>query len=278
MNVDLVLVITNFNKDKFKEELLKFVFKSIDQNLSWINHIYIVTKSIDDLPIWLDLTKISILTYDFLIDYTSLSEVLDKIEPFIATVNEISSNYIVLYDTTFILQPLKKEDFFDSTSNKPIYNSSMYLTKETSPRLTKITNGYLKFNNKVELPCLIKRPFYGVVPTNKNLWRELLDKMPELYSSNSYSSEIIFEYGKKHNKIKLRNKPWSEGLFHYNPGWAGIINYDLLNNSYRIIMSITNELTSYRHMPIQFGPQTRKLILEGLEYRLGKKSSIYELK
>jgi hypothetical protein len=172
MKVDLVLLATNEieNQEEFKNELLKYIFKSIDTNLSWINHIYYLIEEDTKIPYGLNLDNVT------LVPKQSLSSDLPKelvenidFEFLLIQLLELSNSFIIMKDNAFITNKLNLEDFFDLETEQPIYSTTLITSKEPFKRVQEIVSNYTKIFPDKKIPPMVKKIIYGVQPCTKEL-------------------------------------------------------------------------------------------------------------
>ena len=99
---------------------LRYSLRSVAKNMSWINHIYIVTNG--QKPLWLDENndKITIVTHDEIAPKDSLPLFNSTaIELLIANIPNLSEHFIYSNDDFFVYRPLTPNFFFDN-KGKPI--------------------------------------------------------------------------------------------------------------------------------------------------------------
>ena len=104
-----------FNND---DTLLKYVFRSIDKWMNFIGVLHVIVRSDDDIPKWLDTSKVNIIYHS---DYIP--------EKFLPTFNSctiecflsgllLSENFIYINDDMIALSKLSETDFF--VDNNPV--------------------------------------------------------------------------------------------------------------------------------------------------------------
>ena len=277
MKVDLVLLATNEveNQEQFKSNLLKYIFKSIDTNLDWINHVYYIINDDTNILCGLNLNKITLVPRQSLVSDLP-KEIVDNIdfEFLLIQLLELSNDFIVMKDNTFITNPLSLEDFFDPLTEKPIYSTTLITSKEPFKRVQEIVSNYTIIFSEKHVPPMIKKITYGVQPFSKELLSKTIWEVFKGKYDQKITTEAAYYFGIQKNLVK-ESYNIEEGLFSYSSAWAGIIKYDLINNKKRQILSITNEL-NYSYNLIQSLHKTAyKWILEGLESRFGDQNSSY---
>ena len=109
----------NNNNIRFRDgDNLKYWFRMIEKNADWVNNIFFITWG--HIPDWLDTTnsKLKIVKHSdyipkqYLPTYNS-----NVIELNLFRIKELSENFVLFNDDTFIIEKTKQEDFFKK--NKP---------------------------------------------------------------------------------------------------------------------------------------------------------------
>ena len=277
--IDLVIIGTDWVKSNYKDSLTKFMLRGVAKNLPWINQIFLVLPNLESVPAGLNLSKFKILFYEDLIP----QDVLDKvskhnIELFVPNIVELSEHYLIMRDTTFILTPLQADQFFDFNNDKLKISTTPCLTKENFPRNIKINKSFLYNNSDMNLPAILYRPNFVLISVKQSFWLQFINEnfMNIQNNFDEYSQEILFYYLKK-NKAIISTRDISEGLFEHHSLWAGIIKYDLINNSERKIITLSTDFTYYENKNYQLHPTAEEWIIEGLKFRLGTIPCKYEL-
>ena len=277
--VDIIIIGTDWTKSNYKNELNKFMLRGIAKNLPWINQIFLILPNLECIPAGLNLSEFKILFYEDIVPQDMLDKVSKhNIELFVPNIMELSENYLIMRDTTFILEPLQADQFFDFTNNKLKISTTPCLTKENFPRNIKINKSFLYNNSDMNLPAILERPNFGLVSGKKSLWLQFINEnfMNIQKNFDEYSQEILFYYLKK-NKAIISTRDISEGLCEHHSLWAGIIKYDLINNSERKIITLSTDFTYYENKNYQLHPTAEEWIIEGLKFRLGAIPCKYEL-
>ena len=277
--VDLIIIGTNQIRSDYTDKLTKFMLRGVAKNLPWINQIFLILPSLESVPTGLNLSEFKILFYEDIVPQDILDKVSKhNIELFVPNIVELSENYLIMRDTTFILEPLQADQFFDFTNNKLKISTTPCLTKENFPRNIKINKSFLYNNSNMNLPAILERPNFGLVSGKKSLWLQFINEnfMSIQKNFDEYSQEILFYYLKK-NKAIISTRDISECLFEHHSLWAGIIKYDLINNSERKIVTLSTDFTYYANKNYQLHPTAEEWIIDGLKFRLGTANCKYEL-
>lgn len=94
--------------------LLKYIFRSIDEYLPWLNNVYLIVESESQVPSWIDKDKVNIVYHKDIIPnnllplYNSAS-----IELFIKNIPGLSEYFIYSNDDMFFMKKCDESNFFD---------------------------------------------------------------------------------------------------------------------------------------------------------------------
>lgn len=105
-------------KARFRDfgDLVRFTFRSIAKNMTWINNIFFIVQSESQIPEWLDRSKVKIIYHDqfiparYLPTYNSTA-----IEMFLWNIPELNEHFIYGNDDLFALNPCNESDFYSNT-------------------------------------------------------------------------------------------------------------------------------------------------------------------
>lgn len=96
----------------YNDEMLKFMFRSIDKYMNWIGVLHVIVRSDEDIPEWLDRSKVNIIYHSDYIPKQFLPTFNSgTIESFMSNLL-LSENYIYSNDDMIVLNDLKSTDFF----------------------------------------------------------------------------------------------------------------------------------------------------------------------
>lgn len=163
------LSVKDFNGERFRDwGTLKYLFRSIDQYLPWINQIFLVTDN--QTPDWLDINNAHVQVIDH-------HEIIEK--QFLPTFNSnailmniykipgLSEHFMVIEDDMLFTRPSRPEDFFvsgqprDFLIESPIspHEDFAYILMNTVMLINR------KFNKREVLKQLLSKylnPHYGI--------------------------------------------------------------------------------------------------------------------
>ena len=167
------------SEERYRDwELLKYVFRGIEQNLPWIRKVHFVTWG--HLPEWLntDFEKINIVNHkDYIPEKYLPTFSANPIELNIHRINNLSEKFIYINDDLFFMDKMSSEDFFQK--GLPCSQAGLCLLNESN----NVFNGILFENKKV-----INRNFNSKTIIRKNLWMFINHK----YGIKSISKRCFF--------------------------------------------------------------------------------------
>ena len=137
-----VAAINGNNRFRPNAELFKYFFRCIDQNLPWINNIYLLVQSDSQVPSWLDTNRVKVIKHyqfipgEFLPTFNSCT-----IEMFLWNIPGLSERFLYVNDDFFVLNKTKPENWFGE-------------------------NGKVKFNYRFDLNFRPKEIYYSQLRSN----------------------------------------------------------------------------------------------------------------
>lgn len=183
--------------------LLKYKLRSIEQNMPWINSIYMVVMQESQIPDWLDTTKVNIIYHKDIIPNEFLPVFNTfAISLFIHNIPGLSEQFIFGCDDYYITTPTTPDMFFKN--NTPIIN----LIKSNSDKgvVNSVTSAAYKntfnllFNDNDSVNSLIDdlsgnymyKCTHHVKPMLKTVNKYVMEK----YKADIYKSITKFRNGK----------------------------------------------------------------------------------
>ena len=170
--------------------LLKYVFRSIDKNLNWIDRVVLILSSESQIPSWLDTSKVKIIYHRDFIPKKYLPVFnSNTIEAFLPLISDLDDQIIYGNDDMFFLNPCFKEDFFKK--NKPVVSFHHKNRIESFfdlivKRCSKLEQSHFK---KIKLPENI---FVKPIHFTSSWKKETLEKVYELDQKNIKKSITTF--------------------------------------------------------------------------------------
>lgn len=170
------LSVKDFSGERFRDwGILKYLFRSIDQYLPWVNQVYLVTDN--QIPNWLDLNNSHVQVIDH-------HEIID--DQFLPTFNSnailmnaykipnLSEHFMIIEDDMLFTRPAKPKDFFVNGQPRDFLIESPISPNEDF--------AYILMNTMM----LINRKFDK---------RQVLKKLRNKYLSPRYGIEIVRSLG-----------------------------------------------------------------------------------
>ena len=172
---------------------LKYLLRSIETNIPWINKVFIIVCSESQIPEWLDTSnpKLEIVLHkDYIPEQFLPTFNANTIETFLHRIKNLSEHFIYGNDDFFFLKPLEREDFFKD--GKMVMNLTKNVTK----------HGYLyedQWDNCCRIgmreyggydSCYHYNTDHGFTPMRKSTLQHLFDMYgDELYKTMSPTRE-----------------------------------------------------------------------------------------
>lgn len=128
--------------ERFRDNgMLKYLFRSLEKHLPWINKVYMIVMSKSQVPEWLNLEYVDIITHDEFIPKEFLPTFNSStIEMFLPLLPRVSNNFIYSNDDLITFKDLSPDYFFKY--DKPTYNINIRNFKKTAPGDTLRRNAY----------------------------------------------------------------------------------------------------------------------------------------
>lgn len=93
--------------------MLKYVFRSIEKNCSWINKVHMIVQSESQIPEWINREQINIVYHkDFIPEEYLPTFNSSVIEMFLQNIEDLSEYFIYGNDDMFFTSPINVNDFF----------------------------------------------------------------------------------------------------------------------------------------------------------------------
>lgn len=100
-------------------DLLKYVFRSIEKNLSFIDKVHLIVMSDSQVPKWLDRNSVHIIYHkDYIPEEYLPTFNSNTLETFMGNLPGVSERFIYGNDDMFITSPCTEGDFFDGQTTK----------------------------------------------------------------------------------------------------------------------------------------------------------------
>lgn len=196
-------------------DILKYVLRSIDLYLPWINNIHLLVMMDSQVPEWVNREKVHVVYHkDFIPE--SLLPVFNStaIEMFLWNIPELSEQFIYINDDMMFNQTLEPNDFFSDDKMCYVLNHAIYKNFDllnaayiggfiNSAKLAAYgTNVKYHTYQKVCLPAHFSSPFYK--SKMQNAYKE--NELAILASISKLREEKNLNYYMKHLEVMLKNQ------------------------------------------------------------------------
>lgn len=107
--------------ERFRDDynFLKYHLRGIEKNLPWIHKVYLVVSNEEQVPDWINQTKIKVITHSQIIPEKYLPTFNScTIEMFLHNIPDLEEEFIYANDDTYPINPCSPEDFFQN--GKPL--------------------------------------------------------------------------------------------------------------------------------------------------------------
>ena len=159
----------DFSGERFRDwEILKYLFRSIDRYLPWINRIYLVTDN--QVPTWLDtenshvqvIDHREIIDHRFLPTFNSNAILMNAYK-----IPNLSEHFMIIEDDMLFTRPAKPEDFFVNGQPRDFLIESPISPNENFAYI--LMNTMMLINRKFDKRQVLKKlrnkyfnPHYGI--------------------------------------------------------------------------------------------------------------------
>lgn len=177
-------------------DILKYWFRAVEQNCSWINKIFLVVQNENHIPKWIDKSnpKLRIVFHNEFIPKELLPTFnAMTIGMYISNIKDLSNNYIMCDDDFYFLNKIEKDRFF--RENKPVHKDNqvpykLFDTSAINGVFWQILNNDLEFETKITG----KRTKYGLYhlpeARKKDFEQEILNKYSEEIKNHFTTSKF----------------------------------------------------------------------------------------
>ncbi len=166
---------------------LKYSLRSVEKNLPWINHIYIVTDN--QVPKWLNTNhpKITIVDHTEIFPKDALPVFNSSaIEARIPYIPNLSEHFLLANDDYFVRVPLDKNFFFNEEKNPRVFVIYKKRTHTSNLWLTQIKKAHDLIASKYPLNFVIT-PSHNMQPYRKSYFLSAIKEFPEEFQKTTYS-------------------------------------------------------------------------------------------
>ncbi len=176
------------DESRFRQnDELKYLLRSLEQNLPWIHKIFLVTDH--QVPSWLKLNhpKLQLVSHEDIFPHDALpvfsSAAIETRLPYIPSLSE---HFLYANDDMFISTPLPKSYFFDENGNPKIYVRFKKRTYDSNLWLAQIKKAHELVAQKYPLHFVIT-PSHNIQSYRKSYFLEAIQEYPEEFHQTTYS-------------------------------------------------------------------------------------------
>lgn len=173
----------------------KYVLRSIDKNIPWVNKIFIILFDESQIPEWLNIdnSKIKVLFHKDILPPERLPNFSSvQIDMRLSFIDELSENFIFINDDMFFNAPIKETDYF--RDNKPVHIPSMKVVKNyntlTKAQWGKIERNNYDFLNKIAGQMLHFWTGHAPIPFNKTFQKFIWKKYENILNEKLSGSHL----------------------------------------------------------------------------------------
>lgn len=219
----------------------KYVLRSIGKNLPFINNLFIIVSSEEQIPEYINKNNVKIIYHKDIIPEEYLPTFnSNTIELFLYNIKELSENFIYSNDDIFITNEMTANEFFDENMNpkiqvveKRVTDKNVYIS--TLRKTQKLANKENK-DFKLQSALSLLRSNHSMNPMKKSIWEYYWNKYSKYISSNitrfrdaknitqelsnyhlfmNYTINNINAFGTRHSKYFNFIKKTTEDLTHF---------------------------------------------------------------
>lgn len=173
---------------RFREfDELKYALRSVEQNLPWINHIYIITDN--QVPDWLntDNPKVSIIDHTEIFPEDALPVFnSNAIEAQVPYIPGLSEHFLLSNDDCYVRVPLDKDFFFNNKGDPRVYVKYKKRTYDTNLWLAQIKKAHELITEKYPLNFVVT-PSHNIDAYRKSYYLDTIKEFPEEFKQTTYS-------------------------------------------------------------------------------------------
>lgn len=167
--------------ERFRDNgMLKYVFRSIEVHMPWINKVHMIVMSDSQVPNWINRETVDIITHDEFMPKELLPTFNScTIDMFLSKLPRVSNNFIYSNDDLITFKNLQPSYFFQGSV--PVYNINLRDYKKTAPGDITRQNVYNLILNTNQKERVVTTQ-HGTVSYRKDWLEECFEK---------YKNEIL---------------------------------------------------------------------------------------
>lgn len=189
---------------------LRYVLRSVEQNLPFINQVFLIVQNKSEVPDYIDTEKVRVVTHDTFIPKKYLPTFnINTILTFLAEIPDLSEHFIYTEDDIFILNELTVDDFFVKDKTITRYHKLIFESNRPNSFESIVMNcNQLVFGkSKTDMwnEGFTIKPHHTLRPYKKSVYRQCIDKywnkiescLTRFRSPLNYSNYIVDLYSYK---------------------------------------------------------------------------------
>lgn len=206
----------NYDEKRYRDyDLLKYWFRSIEENLPWFNKIFFITDN--QKPKWLnESNRLKIVNHkDFIPEKFLPTFNSNVIELNLFRIKELSNKFILFNDDMFVLDKMLPSDFFDGEKIKSLHIYSSIIPTENFSHI--LLNNLIIINSLFSKRKSLKKNFKSIFSFKyKHRIINTLCTLPWKSITGYYISHLPVPHIKKEfNNIYNKNKKEFERTFEH---------------------------------------------------------------
>ncbi len=220
-------------------EELKYSLRSVEKNIPWINHIYIITDN--QVPKWLNTNhpKITIIDHSEIFPKDALPTFNSTaIETRVPYIPNLSEHFLLANDDNFIRVPLEKNFFYNEQRNPRIFVKNRKKAYTSNLWLAQIKKAHELIAEKYPINFIIT-PSHNIQPYRKSYYLDAVNTFPNEFKETTYSkfrqisdiSRVIIELN---DRMKNRNEMFEQNDKTAFPPYCETA-YSLISNNFLML-------------------------------------------
>lgn len=176
---------------------LKYVFRGLEENMAFINNVYLVVATESQVPSWINRNNIKIITHDMIIPKQLLPTFnSNTIEMFIHNIHGLCEQFIYSNDDIFPINKLTEEDFFKNGQPLIAVHEKIIPTRPNIYNKSLISTLHLceKFNDFKLKDRIYLRSNHSMNPMLKSTWkRYFVNNVKDIRDSLSIVLQVLYQ-------------------------------------------------------------------------------------
>lgn len=198
---------TYIDPNRFRSwDLLRYLFRGIEVNTPYIRKVHLIVSNIEQVPSWLDQTKVHIVLHKDIIPEKYLPTFSSScIEMFIGNIKGLAKNFVYINDDVFFLNKIKESEFFSPEGYPKINLRTVYLRDNRSLFTEFVLREYRiiadYFGRLPDDPEEFRRPPHGPIPkltddvhAVQKIFKKDIDESITPFRTETDMTQYIYDY------------------------------------------------------------------------------------